>query len=188
MRSDYTPYEYVNKANELMKQMILDFPRKKEEKVLLLINSAETYPNMSTYQIMQARIFLIDLYISHKIYGNAYDLCLKTLEAYPKASVKNKIKKLEKIREESPDDFIYSCDVNIVDIELCYINEPNLAEYDPEWEAEIEERLNKLDDFYKKEFYRLRRPSEKDTTLSTRQLEELTLIAMEKTYAYYENK
>lgn len=92
METNIRPYSLIQKANDIMQKMILNFPRKKEEAVLKLINSAETYPNMSSYQIMQARIFLIDLYISHKLYGSAYDLCQKTLSINPKAPVKKKLK------------------------------------------------------------------------------------------------
>lgn len=248
MKPTLSPYALIQEANDIMKKMILDFPRNKEEKVLKLINAAETYPNMSSYQITQARIMLIDLYISHKIYGNAYDLCNSLLEFNPKAPVKKKVKQLEIIMNEGKEDFAYSCDINIVDIALCYAQLPSNSEgdmeslpmhdsdetsqaisdtvenfsrtyhqhseeegswdalrkkvmkelrrkaeeedniYDEEFEKMLEERLSKLDELSRSEFYRLRKNRKNNGVLSAKDIDLLTLEAMEKSYNYRKDK
>lgn len=193
MHTSVSPYVLIQEANDTMKKMILEFPKKKETRVIQLINSAETYPNMSAYQIEQARIMLIDLYISHKIYGSAYDLCKIVQGLNPKASVKRKIKMLEKIRDDTPEEFIFSCDQNMVDEAMCFeylpptdVSTAPEEVYDAEFEAEIESRLSRMGEPYKSEFYRQRPYRKADGVLSSKDLDLLTLEAMERSFDYQE--
>ncbi len=179
-----TPYDMIREAETKMRTMILDLDRKKEERVIILINAVASFPYMSKYQIMQARLFLIDLYISHEIFGNACLLCETTLEEYPKAPVKKKLKSMQKIRDEHPDEFVFSADLNLADPDLCY-KEPVLdAIYDPDFEAEVEERLAALPDGCRETFYKIRseRKPEDIPPFTSRELDIRVLLGMEKKY------
>ncbi len=59
--------------------------------------------------------------------------------------------------------------------------------YDSEYEHMIEERLNKLDQLAKDEFYHIR-TLRKDSLLPDRELDMLTLEALEKSYKHHKEK
>ena len=173
---EYSPYNLITSAKQMMLKMILDFPPKKEKKVIEYINGAETYPYMSSYQVQEARIILLDLYISHRIFGSAYDLCKKILDNNPRAPVKKKLATLESLKDT--EDFIYSIDQNTVDPSLCFSKPSKERVYDPDFEQEIADRLDRIGEPYKSTFYKNRhnRSYQEDIW---------ELESMEENYAYY---
>lgn len=176
-----SPYQLMQQITIEMSELRRTFSKETEEKILKLINSSETYPNMSAYQIEQSRMQLLDIYLSNNIYGNAYDLCTLILSINPKAHVIKKLNKLEKMKESLSDEFIYSSDINLIDSSLCFCPpRDNSCEYDEEFETMIEERLSKLDDQSQKSFYKNRDCRRGDDILSGEDLDVLTLESLER--------
>lgn len=60
--------------------------------------------------------------------------------------------------------------------------------YDEEFEQMLADRLSKLDELSRSEFYRLRTHRKNNGVLSARELDLLTLEAMEKSYNYKKDK
>ena len=220
MKKDISPYEMLSVARQLISDSTKDdFPRSRELQIILLLNKAEDFPNMSHYQLSFGHKALADLYDVCEMSGSALEHYIKALELYEKVPVKRIISKLKKIPRE---DLVYGIDGNICgepDWEnIPFAPKPDLPEppvitdplwakitqenreqrmkevayensiYDQSFEDELRARLEKLGEPYISEFYRNRGYRKESDTLSNKQLDLLTLEAMEDSYNYYKRK
>lgn len=219
MNNGISPYKMLNIATKLISTSTKDdFPKERELQVVLLLNRAEEFPNMSHYQLSFSHKALAELYDAVGMSGSALEHYKKALELYDKAPVKRTVSKLEKVPTEN---LVYGIDGNAcgepdwdnlplgekrdfdfsqygtkhdsftekayketrAKLKLQAEEDDNI--YDPEFEKEIEERLAKLDEESRSEFYRIRTHRKNDGILSAREIDLLTLEAMERSYYHY---
>lgn len=83
-----------------------------EKQIILLLNKAETYSDMSAYQLAIARKQLAEIYYASGITGSALEQFCMAQSLNPKIAVKKKLKELQSIPRK---DLIYSLDGNMVD-------------------------------------------------------------------------
>ena len=95
---DVTPYELNAIAQKYIHDVSRDgYDERAFSTALNSIKKAESFPNMSTYQLSQTSQMLGELYEKICDYDKALEAYQKALELNPKAPVKKKIKELEKI-------------------------------------------------------------------------------------------
>lgn len=113
LKKEYSPYDICNEANRLIKVCSgKNFTKMDEPQIICLLNKADTYPDMSSYQLSQARKNFADLYFQKGITGNALAQYTFALNLNPKLSIKRRLRELNSIPEH---DLVYSLDPNISD-------------------------------------------------------------------------
>lgn len=112
MHAQYSPYAMLAEANRLISECVSKavLPKDCEMQIVSLLNNAESYPNMSSYQLSLAHRDLADLYSSLGITGSAMEHYEIALQMNPKIAVKKKLKQLKSLPAES---LAYSLDANI---------------------------------------------------------------------------
>lgn len=161
MRTGYSPFDMCEEAIRLMNEVDgANIPCDVEKQIILLLNKAETYSDMSAYQLSIARKQLAEIYYASGITGSALEQFCMAQSLNPKIAVKKKLKELRNIPKEN---LVYSLDGNIVEEP----NYDNLKYYEIEIPNDIVEKHNKhelkmaqmynmtLDEYkeYKKNFY-----------------------------------
>lgn len=212
LKTDLSPYKLNEDAQRLIKRLRKKFCTSIEEKILVLLNAASLHPSMSTYQLSLSRQALGDCYYDLAFYGSALAQYQSGIELNPRLAVKRRIKELCAIPRDgqktsaSPDivedvltfpEYAKYAPCNsalaapfssqsLYDAALAAgILEAQQEDqiYDPEFEADIKQRLSVLGEPYISEFYRLRdveRLTNKADVLSMKRLDLLRLKAMEK--------
>lgn len=142
MRTGYSPYDMCNEAVRIMDtQPSEGISREDEQQIIFLLNKAESYTEMSTYQLSIARKRFAELYYAHGITGNALDQYTLALQCNPKLSVKRRVQELQKIPKS---ELVYSLDSNMIG-EPIYDNlEYYEIKLDDEYLQEREESQKKL--------------------------------------------
>lgn len=89
MKIEYSPYDIINEANRLIDICINSSLTKEQElQIILLINKAQSYTNMSKYQLSMTRKKFAELYYSLGITENALDQYRLAIELNSKLPVK----------------------------------------------------------------------------------------------------
>lgn len=113
MNTKYSPYRMLAEANTLISNCKKNkvMPCECEKQIISLLNTAESYPGMSTYQLSLSHKEMANLYNSLGISGSAIEHYEIALQMNQKISVKQKLKQLKSLPTES---LVYSLDANIM--------------------------------------------------------------------------
>ena len=113
MHTGYSPYDMVNESLRLISTLTntTQILPKTERQIILLLNKAETYSYMSTYQLANAHKVFADLYFEHGFTGSALQHYRLAQSLYPKIAIKRKLNKLLALPK---DKLVFSIDANIV--------------------------------------------------------------------------
>lgn len=219
MQRGYSPYDMCSEAVRLINCCSTkDDLENYERQIICLLNKADTFPDMSKYQLAIAHKTLADMYFDLDIKGSALEHYEIGIDLYPKLSAKRKIAEIKKMDSSV---LSYSLDPNLADepdysplnyhdigVVALYHNKHSVHDtlgkkamdelqrkaeeedniYDEEFEQMIKERLSKLDELSRSEFYRLRTHRKNNGVLSAKDIDLLTLEAMEKSYNYRKDK
>ena len=112
MRTGYSPFDMCNEAVQIIASYKSGLMTAADERqVILLLNMADSYKEMSAYQMSIARKKFADYYYSNNFTGSALEQYQLAIEINPKLSVKKRLKELLLINKC---DLIYSLDANMV--------------------------------------------------------------------------
>lgn len=118
LNDKYSPYDMNNEASRLIDECRVNgLAQENELQIILLINKAQTYTNMSKYQLSFTRKKFAELYYSLGITGNALEQYKLAIELNNRLPIKRVLSSLEKIPKN---DLVYSLDTNM-------FNEPDLS-------------------------------------------------------------
>lgn len=112
MRIGYSPFDMCNEAVRIIEShQSCSMSTKAERQVILLLNKADLYKEMSTYQMSVARKKFAEYYYSNNLTGSALEQYQLAIGANPKIPIKKRLKELLAI---SKSDLTYSLDANMV--------------------------------------------------------------------------